>query len=50
MSKQVIDLAIEISKSRDSEVPIKLLKIAGNLIIKHVCRFHAHTKANILSK
>ena len=31
MSKQVINLAIEISKSRDSEVPVKLLKVAGKL-------------------
>ncbi len=30
MSKQVINLAIEISNCRDSEVPLKLLKVAGN--------------------
>ena len=29
MSKQVLNLAVEISNTRDSEVPVKLLKVAG---------------------
>ena len=30
MSKKVLNLAVEISNTRDSEVPVKLLKVAGN--------------------
>ena len=30
MSKQIVDLAVEIANCRDSELPSKLLKIKGN--------------------